>query len=540
MEKNGKYFVAPRKSSDNFKVLFGRLAAEGAGRPVDEKGFADGPWTPETLATAITCIDANEKGIDVRTVQTWFQDNDHGISSDNIRWLARVIGCDDPEATSFWQAEFSRAKERLTKARRQKKYAKVNGHHHALVKIAATSTPNPPADSEAQESKFRLSTWTEACFGSQASMTLPLAVFAAACMLGLISFTLGLHSIVFAPVDGVSKQVGFLWAPNWTITFLFVLPVYLALLIELLRCWKEQWRPKLVGTKPELRRKMSWERRLRRSDYAFWITLFATIGVASVFNWVATHLIPLATGDLGGWPVDWGRIAIVRPDVSSVESAVFFSGLVFIYNGVTAYFFFAAQVFMLLLRYDYSDLIKDLSPMDVKDNLQDIRQDGLALASGIYRCAALGIVITILMKLQSSFLHSRSQDIVAWLMRDLHSVFGSLPTSEQDGSLQGFAPGFFYSFFCVVAIAGTFLYATLSIRKGLTRLEAKGKVPPSRLPWTMMNAAMVLLILAYFSIGEVPGFTLLVVLALLFAVYVMCRSSNSWGSEQFVGGSNYG
>lgn len=103
--KNNKFYVAPQRETANFKQVFARLAAAGAGRPVDADGFPDGPWTPEKLADAISAIDANTKGIEVRAVQVWFQDNDNGISNENIRWLARIFGCDDPEATSVWQTE---------------------------------------------------------------------------------------------------------------------------------------------------------------------------------------------------------------------------------------------------------------------------------------------------------------------------------------------------------------------------------------------------------------------------------------------------
>ena len=81
--------------------------------------FPQGPWTPILLAEAISKIEANREGIDLRTVQLWFQDNDKGVSADNIRWLARILGCDDPEATSAWQAALSAAQARLTTRRRQ-------------------------------------------------------------------------------------------------------------------------------------------------------------------------------------------------------------------------------------------------------------------------------------------------------------------------------------------------------------------------------------------------------------------------------------
>ena len=118
MEKNGKFFVSPPGEESNFKDLFKRLARCGAGRPVDENGLPLGPWTPELLADEISTLDANNSGVDLRTVQLWFQDNLRGVSSTNIRWLARVFGCGDPEATSNWQAELSAAQARLVADRR--------------------------------------------------------------------------------------------------------------------------------------------------------------------------------------------------------------------------------------------------------------------------------------------------------------------------------------------------------------------------------------------------------------------------------------
>lgn len=81
------------------------------------------PWTPELLAEAISQIDSNRIGVDLRTVQLWFQENDKGISTANIRWLARIFGCDDPAATREWQIELSAAQSRLTAKRRDSKKA---------------------------------------------------------------------------------------------------------------------------------------------------------------------------------------------------------------------------------------------------------------------------------------------------------------------------------------------------------------------------------------------------------------------------------
>lgn len=221
MIKNGKYFVAAQKSSDNFKVLFARLAAEGAGRPVDRQGFADGSWTPETLADAISAIECNEKGIELRAVQMWFQDNDNGISSDNIRWLARIFGCDDPDETSKWQAEIRAAKERLASERRKKR------------EVTKSDEPKPPEKITPSPTKRRygLALASEAIFGGS-PLNLPSSVFAGAVALGFASYVLGIHEATFLSTDGQTKQVGFLWAPNWTFLFMFFMPMFFVSIAE--------------------------------------------------------------------------------------------------------------------------------------------------------------------------------------------------------------------------------------------------------------------------------------------------------------------
>lgn len=534
MEKRGKFFVPPPKDGSDFKELFKHLTDVGAGRPVDQDGLPQGPWTPELLARAISQINANRNGIELRTVQLWFQENDKGISADNIRWLARIFGCGDPDASGAWQAELSAANRRLIEKRRKKKAGSQTqpgsdeAQRHEVENVAVIATPVAPRQTGR---RFNLAIQTEAIFGNQSSMALPLVVFTGACALALIAFTLNVHSVLFTPEGGHTKQVGFLWAPNWTIVFLAVLPLFLAHLIELLRCWKEEWRPELVALGDPSSPSASWERRLRAASYTFWATFFITVIVASGYNWTATHLIPLLNGDTGSWPVDWGRIAIVRPELISVPSAIAFSGLVFLYNSFAAYFFFTGHILLHLMKHDYLDLAKRLENRLDNETGRKFQSISLALMYGIYRCTALGVVITIMMKLQSSFLQSDSSNLIKWLVADFQSLFGTNNSNVSERVSFGIAPGFYYSFFCLLAIVGTFANASIKIRWMMARLDVAKSGNRFLSPWAVMDGSMALLVVSYFLIGALPGFSIFLLFSLVVTGYLLTKPASPWGQS---------
>jgi hypothetical protein len=360
-------------------------------------------------------------------------------------------------------------------------------------------------------------------FHSRSSFNLPVVVFAAAAALGLISFTLNIHSVVFTPSSGPPKQVGFLWAPNWTITFLAVLPFYLALLIDLLKSWKQEWRSKLIRNRDPTEPAENWESKIAAASYSYWTVLILTLVIASGYNWTVTHLIPLLQGDPGSWPVDWGRVAIFRPDLISIPSAIFFTGIVFLYNAACSFLFFTGLVFLHTMTHDYLDITQAHKFGWREEDHQQIEAISLILMNGVFRCTALGLVITILMKLQSSFLLSDSTNILNWLMSDMrsafnaHSAFGSRYDDRQG------APGLYYSFFCMLAIFAIYLNASVRIRSTLEQLRPAKPRGRILTPWSIMDGSMVLLVATCLLIGQFPGFTLLLVASSISTTYLIFK-----------------
>ncbi len=513
--KNGKFFVQPDADGRDFKALFKHLAAAGAGRPVDEDGFPQGPWTADLLAEAISLIDANRAGIELRTVQLWFQDNDKGISADNIRWLARIFGCDDPKATSAWQAELSASRRQLIAQRRERQKSLVSSAPEASSLeeavadvddwIVLDSEDDLHADAKPKR-RFSLARTSEAIFGGGSFLDLPASVFAGAVVLGFMSVFLGVHSITHAENGGVLKQVGFFWAPNWTLLFMVFMPLFLGFSHEVIAFWKSEGRALLVSASGSTEGNDGWLKKVEASPLTYWSVFLVCVGFAGVFQWVSVRLMPLIDGGRD-YAIDWGSIGIIRPELTSVMAQAFFTGIAYLYMCLCFYLFFVGLILLYTLAYDFRD-IKSQSER-IGDNYPTDSISGMSakLSRGIFRCAISGILIAICMKLQSIYLVTESGDIISWLVNDFLAVAVGHGTilSRQDLS----TPNQYTSLLIVIVTVFTFAYA----------LSQLGFIRDCRSASAKMAACVSLLVIAYAAIGMFNGFSIILSLSILLAAY---------------------
>ncbi|RKF12558.1 hypothetical protein D6850_17720 [Roseovarius spongiae] len=527
MIRNGKYFVAPQETDEDFKRLFARLASAGAGRPVDLHGFPDGPWTPETLANAISSIEANRNGIELRTVQVWFQDNDNGISSDNIRWLARIFGCGDPEAVSEWQTALSAARSRLDAKRREKRGAKDAPTTSATEldqsspagEIRPEGIPSAvpkPKMAARQTPRSGLARATEAVF-SGSPLNLPASVFAGAVALQFTSYFLGIHEVTFEAPDGLTKQVGFLWAPNWTFLFLAFMPLFFAATAELLLFWKETGRPKIANEVSLAESHRDWSRNLDASSYTFWAVFLICVLFAGVFQWISVRLLPLLRGG-GDFAIDWGSLAIISPEIITVPETMAFTGFAYLYMCISFYLFFAALILLYCVAQDFGNIQKTNPGNGDAANNEVISVVGARVIGAIFRCAVLAIFVAVCMKLQSAYLTSSGTNIARWLMNDMWAVFSSGDRPQSLGEYS--APNHFTSLLIVLSSIFVFLH-------GASRVAGGGRVN-SRLG--MMVATVGLLSTAYLLIGAFAGFSVLLFAAVLLATFALYDPDFGFGS----------
>ncbi|RVH00814.1 hypothetical protein CN217_34175 [Sinorhizobium meliloti] len=522
MEKNGKIFVAPPKDGSDFKELFKQLAAAGAGRPLGSDGFPQGPWTPELLAEAISQIDSNRIGVDLRTVQLWFQENEKGISTSNIRWLARIFGCDDPEATSEWQMELSAAQLRLTAKRRDSKRA---GSSTALR--VPDMSPPVMVDNQtrpAGRQGFNLARTSEALFTRGSPLNLPASVFAGASALGFLSYIVGIHSATYGRADGVVKQVGFLWAPNWTFLFMVLLPLFFALVTELLVFWKDEGRLRLTGHSEKMESDDAWARNVEASSYTYWAVFLICVLFAGLFQWIGVCLIPLINGG-GNYAVDWGKLAIVRPEVISAPMTIVFTGLAYLYMCLCFYLLFAGLILLHTILHDLWK-VEEGSKMRLEEYRRAGGEIGLRVMRGIFRCTVLGVLVAICMKAQSAYLASNGEDILTWLANDMSSVLNGQRNDSNSFSYR--MPTHYSSLLVAISSCVGFLYGSIRFGK---RFHA---------PLWKMSAVVALLFASYLLIDAFDGFSILLGTGTLLATYGLFDPefgrwrANELGSNQSV------
>lgn len=518
MIKNGKFFVPPEDRGEDLKTLLKRLVAVGAGRPVDSNGFPEGPWTAELLADAISQIDANRSGIELRTVQHWLQDNERGIRAENIRWLARIFGCDDPDATSDWQRELTVARERLTQNRRRNTEHRVEGHRETDL-----HSNTPPAPPTKPKTSFSLARRSEALFGRRSPLDLPASVFAGAVALGFLAFFLGIHSIEYTRPGGVSKQVGFLWAPNWTFLFMIFMPLFFAFAVELMSYWKNEGRRSLLDAGELIEKEDGWDRKVMAASYTYWAVFILCVAFAGLFQWIGVRLITLLNG-VDDYAIDWGTLALVRPEEISIPQSIAFTGFAYLYMCFCFYLFFVGLILLFTVAHDFWEIEQNPNWKSGSESRATAASISRRVMRAICRCTVAGIFVAICMKLQSFYVTSTSSTVVQWLAEDALSAIAVQGNAESRADFS--MPTHYTSLIVAIATCVPFLYGFARLAIG-ERFTVRG---------ARMASVILYLLASYLLIGAFAGFSIMLLLAVLLGLYCFFDPELRFGLNRRTGG----
>ena len=436
--KNGKYFLQPEQGSSNFKELFARLTAAGAGRPVDKDGCPDGPWTPEDLADAISNIKENRTGIELRAVQVWFQDNDNGISHKNIRWLARVFGCDDPDSVGQWQAELTAAKTRLANERRAKRESASQPQSNPIEfgRLAITSVEMEQSVRwRSKEAKNRststtlkrtLPEWIELMLTGPASVNLNILYWLVFCGLGLMNYIVGTLSVTYSPSAGLEKQVGFIWAPTLTVLPLVALPAFIFFVSNMNTYWRDTGRKICISKSANIRIAQSndgWHAKVGDFAVSFWAIVFFCVVFVFGFQWVGIYVPAYFSGSANDVQIDRYLVVLERPDVISIPEALVLSGVGYVYTASYIAIFMFGLLFSVIVTLDYEEIATTIGLEGGPADRVEIVIQGQKLLWAVFRIVVFALCMAILIKLQVTYLQSDAREFAIWLRIDAATVF---------------------------------------------------------------------------------------------------------------------
>ena len=549
---NEKYFLPPQHDGSNLKDLLKRLASAGAGRPVDKDGFPQGSWTPELLADAITRLDANHGGIDLRTVQLWFQDNDRGISTENIRWLARIFGCDDPEATSQWQMELAAAQSSLAATRRKQKRTGGRAPKSPLAQAETVTydskfgtevdndttgqVPHPsmPNKSETLHSlryppKRNRTGLAEKCewlLSGEMAVNLVIAYWLVLCALGLMNYAMGTLSVTYSPQDGLEKQVGFIWAPTLTVLPLVVLPLFILSVSDLISFWKNDARSRCStpdAGSDKLMDRDGWMLKVKSFSVSFWaIVLFCYLFVFA-FQWAGIYLPAYSAGDPGGVQIDRYLVTLLRPDVISTQEAMILSAVGYHYTASYIAVFMLGLLFLIIVVLDYQDVCKNSKPHSGGKTDSNDREMRCRILWGGFRIAVHGLWLATLIKLQITYLSSDAKDFLTWLSTDARSALGF--GTSQNGWLENNSVSHFTTFLMMVVVVAVFGLCVSKIclpSWASPQLGVQVQSATDSYALVKMGFVIFLLSVNLLLVGQFVGFSLLVVLSVAASVYILC------------------
>jgi hypothetical protein len=126
---------------------------------------------------------------------------------------------------------------------------------------------------------------------------------------------------------------------------------------------------------------------------------------------------------------------------------------------------------------------------------------------GIFRCTVLGVLIAIVMKVQSAYLTSRGENILTWLVADMSSAF--YWHNDVVAGISYRRPTYYSSLLITISTCFVFVYAF--IRLGVERR--------SFMPLWRMSGVVSLLVACYLLIDAFGGFSILLGVGVLLAIF---------------------
>ena len=516
---NGKYFYLPDREDTDFKALFMDLVARGVGKRVNDDGIPPGAWSPNEFLDALNDIEGGDSTLELRSVQLWFANNQRGISSQNIALISQVFGCGDADTIGLVRSKLTRANVLLSERR---KYTK-----NTRKVSAGTDTIGGPAKSANVDVIFHhrsLAVRCEALLSFPNAYNLLFLYWVIYFALGLLNYIFGTLTVTYDPIPGLTKQVGFIWAPTLTLLPIVVLPLLILSIGKQITDWKELFRPQFYPLANQEQATSEWLSRVNAFSFLFRLILFLCIGLVFGFQWMGIYLPAYISGVLGDVQVDRYLVTLVRPEVISMREAVFLSLVGYIYTASYVFIFLLGILFVFIITYDFASLIESSLGTSVSISNCTIPMAERLVVSNAFRVSVLSIWLATCVKLQIVYLSSDSENFLNWVLGDALFILNF--SSERSGFLNQTSISHFTTFLMAALTVAVFIFHLFSIRRAIHKSVLSGSkfnLESNDYRNVGMSAVIILLTFNLAAIGQFSGFSLLLFLSMILSVLCMFK-----------------
>jgi hypothetical protein len=171
--------------------------------------------------------------------------------------------------------------------------------------------------------------------------------------------------------------------------------------------------------------------------------------------------------------MDWGSLAIGRPETYSVPQAIAFTSFAYLYMCLCFYLFFVGLILLYTLVHHFCEI--DHQPtFDYRRPQPEIVEIRHRIMRGIFHCTICGALIAACMKLQSVYLTTNAESILDWLFRDALSVLSGHDAANDQ--MRFSTPTQYTSLLIALSADVVFLYGLGRIGLGSRFIAPLGKM----------------------------------------------------------------
>jgi uncharacterized caspase-like protein len=313
---------------------------------------------------------------------------------------------------------------------------------------------------------FNLAAKLESVASAAGPLILGFLSLTIAFVLMLISQTLDL-ALTKDPTNG--KQIGFIAAPNWSLVYAVLFPLYLCLftvLIERCRITLTSLLQQgvIVGARAntitESMLFAAWNRTLQNVSVMLWI-LLVVIVLQTSDEWIRTCLMPYFGGKAAA--IDWSTVASINGDESQKIKSIIFSGIAYLYMAAALFVYLAILIYAAAFCYFLNTLADPAGEfrLVLRDVTVGKRFSDIGMI--IYWCSILGLGAGFMMRLQAIYLEKDYSVVTDLAFSDVLSWIGRLPTVGRERIADAFTvpsswTGLVEMMFTVLILFAVFLF----------------------------------------------------------------------------------